>query len=71
MRRELDPAEKRRLQGERERIERADFPNVEIEVIVDDYTYANGELVARVVSRGVKPNRPKQPVRAAKVCFVR
>ena len=55
MTRKLDPAEKRRLQAERERIERADFPNVEIEVIVEDYTYANGEPVVRVVSRGVKP----------------
>jgi hypothetical protein len=42
---------------ERERIERADFPNVEIEVIVEDYTYANGDPIVRVISRGVKSKR--------------
>ena len=54
MRRKLDPAEKRRLQAERGRIERADFPNIDIEVIVEDYTYGNGDAIIRVVSRGVK-----------------
>ena len=51
MMRKLDPNEKRRLQAERERIERADFPNVEIEVVVEDYTYANGDPIIRVISR--------------------
>jgi hypothetical protein len=54
MMRKLDPNEKRRIQAERERMERADFLNLDIQVVVEDYTHANGEPVVRVISRGVK-----------------
>lgn len=56
----LGAVEKRRIREERERIERADFPNLDIQVIVEDYTYGNGEPVVRVIGRGVKPG-PRLP----------
>ena len=54
MGRKLEPDEKLRIQAERYEIESAAFPDADIEVIVDDDTYANGEPKIRVVSRGKK-----------------
>jgi hypothetical protein len=51
MRRKLDPDEKLRIKTERQKIESAAFPDAEIEVVVDDFTYANGEPNVRVVRR--------------------
>jgi hypothetical protein len=54
MQRKLDKDEKLRLQAERYATERAANPTAHIEVIVEDYTYANGDPIVRVVRRGVK-----------------
>jgi hypothetical protein len=51
MRRKLNMDEKRLVQAERYKIEQASFPNLEIEVVVDDYTWDNGEPNVRVVRR--------------------
>lgn len=50
MRRKLDLAEKLHIQQERLRLEESGFPEMNIAVFVDDYTYANGEPQVRVVS---------------------
>jgi hypothetical protein len=49
MRRKLTPDEKLQIMTERYAIESAAFAGMNIEVIVDDYTWANGEPNARVV----------------------
>jgi hypothetical protein len=51
MRRKLSTDEKHLVQAERYKIEHASFPNLEIEVVVDDYTGDNGEPNVRVVRR--------------------
>jgi hypothetical protein len=48
----LDFAERRRIYDERLATERLAFPSAAIEVIVEEYTYANGDAIIRVVRGG-------------------
>jgi hypothetical protein len=49
MRRKLSQEEKLWIQAERYLAERADFPDADIGVIVEDYTYPDGTPIIRVV----------------------
>ena len=57
MRRKLTPDEKLQIMTERYAIESAAFAGMNIEVVVDDYTWANGEPNVRVVHH---PKRAEQ-----------
>jgi hypothetical protein len=50
VRRKLDPTEKLRIGQEQLEVEKAAFPETNITVVVDDYTYANGEPQVRVIA---------------------
>jgi hypothetical protein len=58
MRRKLSPDEKDKLRAERLALEREAFPDFDVDVIVEDFTWANGEPVVRVIRRdpGQKQN---------------
>ena len=49
MRRKLTETEKQRIRAERLERERKTFPSLNIDVVVEDYTWANGEADVRVV----------------------
>jgi hypothetical protein len=51
MQRKLSEQEKEQIRAKRLEEEREAFPEIDIEVIVDDYTYGNGEPVVRVIRR--------------------
>ena len=54
MRHQLSDDEKRQIAAARLTTERASFPGAELDVIVEDFTYANGEPNVRVISHGAK-----------------
>jgi hypothetical protein len=58
MRRKLSDGEKSQLRGERLERERRAFPAIDIDVIVEDFTWANGEPIIRVISHGAKDKDP-------------
>ena len=51
MRRRLSQEEKDKLKAERAAAEREAFPNIDFEIVVEDFTWANGEPIIRVVRR--------------------
>ena len=52
MRRHLTADEKAEIHDERLDAERKAFPELNIEVVVEDFTFATGEPIVRVISRG-------------------
>jgi hypothetical protein len=58
MRRKLTETEKQRIRSEGLERERNAFPTLNIDVVVEDYTWANGEANVRVVHLSDKEKRP-------------
>jgi len=57
MLRRLSAEEKEQIRAERLQFERQSFPEADIDVIVDDYTWATGEPRVRVVRRRGKDDK--------------
>jgi hypothetical protein len=59
MRRKLTPEEKLQIMAERYAVESAAFPEMDIEVVVEDFTYGNGEPNVRVIHHARAASHPE------------
>jgi hypothetical protein len=57
MRRKLTETEKEQIRAERLDREQKAFPSLDIDVFVEDWTYANEEPIVRVVRRAGNPDK--------------
>ena len=57
MRRLLTSEEKQEIATARYAVEKAAFPDFDIEIVVSDYTYANGEPDCRVIHHAGETRR--------------
>jgi hypothetical protein len=58
MRRKLTETEKEKIRSERLATEHKAFPNMDIDVVVEDFTWANGEPIVRVIHRPERKDNP-------------
>jgi hypothetical protein len=58
MRRKLTEIEKVKIRSERLAAEQKAFPGLDIDVVVEDFTWANGEPIVRVIHRPERKDNP-------------
>lgn len=58
MRRKLTETEKETIRSERLATEQKAFPNTNIDVVVEDFTWANGEPIVRVIHGPERKDKP-------------